>query len=435
MADFPPLKRDLATLTIAVALAAPMVAATDFPNSDYLTGNWGGARDHWKEQGVTLNLGYTAEPMANVSGGEVKGGTYADNLGLDLGFDLERLLGIGGTDLLIKVSKRDGLSVSERFVAPSEGGNLFTVQELYGGQNVKLANVQFNTRLLDDRLNLAYGRLIANDDFLRSPLYCQFLNNSFCGSPKPVFLQNPFTFTAYPLATWGARARYDTPARRWTIQAALYDGDPEGKEGDPTSPSHNDHGTSWGFGDNGVTLAGEIHYHVNRDSKDALPGVYKIGGYYMTGEFQNVGRLDNATETGNAMGWVLADQMLYRESAGADRGLSGFGAVVFSLTDDVNPMTWYVNTGLIYEGLFRARPRDTTGLAITSGWFGDRVNVARNAQDLAKKDYEAVIELNHKFVLGHGIAIQPDLQYVIRPAATGDIDNALVIGAKVSVQF
>ncbi|AFL72334.1 carbohydrate porin [Thiocystis violascens] len=435
MMDCPHPKFDLAALTIAAALAAPMAAATDFPNSDYLTGNWGGARDRWKEQGVTINLGYTAEPMANVSGGEIKGGTYADNIGLNFGFDLERLLGIGGTDLLIQVSKRDGLSVSERFVAPSEGGNLFTVQELYGGQNVKLANVQFNTRLLDDRLNLAYGRLIANDDFLRSPLYCQFFNNSFCGSPKPVFLQNPFTFTAYPLATWGARARYDTPARNWTIQAAVYDGDPEGKEGDPASPSHNDHGTSWGFGDNGVTLAGEIHYHVNRDSKDALPGVYKIGGYYMTGEFQNVGRLDNATETGNAMGWVLADQMLYRESAGADRGLSGFGAVVFSLTDDVNPMTWYFNTGLIYEGLFRARPRDTTGLAITSGWFGDRVNVARNAQDLAEKDYEAVIELNHKFVLGHGIAIQPDLQYVIRPAGTGDIDNALLIGAKVSVQF
>ena len=95
----------------------------------------------------------------------------------------------------------------------------------YGGQNVKLANVQFDTRLLGDRLDLAYGRLIANDDFLRSDLYCQFLNNSYCGSPKAVFYQNPFTFSAYPVATWGARARYDTPSRVWTIQLAVYDGD------------------------------------------------------------------------------------------------------------------------------------------------------------------------------------------------------------------
>ena len=423
-----------AALAVALAISAPGATATDYPSSDYLLGDWG-ARDTWKGHGISIGLNYTTETMANVSGGEVLGGTYADNIALDVGFDLQRLLGIPATSLLIKGSKRDGLSVSERFIAPSEGGNVFTVQELYGGQNVKLANVQFNTVLLDKRLDLAYGRLIANDDFLRSPLYCQFVNNSFCGSPKPVFLQNPFTFTAYPLATWGARVRYDTPSRAWTIQAAIYDGDPEGKRGNPASPSHNDHGTSWGWGDNGVTLAGEVHYHVNRDSKEALPGTYKVGGYYMTGDFQNVASTTNATDSGNAMGWVLADQMLYREKAGSGRGLWGFGALVFSFTNDVNPMTWYFNAGLVYEGLFQSRPRDTTGLAITSGWFGDQVNVARNLQGLPEKDYEAVIELNHQFVLGHGISIQPDIQYIIRPAATGDIDNALAVGARVSVTF
>jgi len=189
---------DLPVLALAVALAAPAALATDYPSSDYLTGSWGGARDRWREQGVRFNLDYASEPMANVSGGEVKGGTYADNIGLDFTFDLQRILGIPSTTLLIKGSKRDGLSVSERFIAPSEGGNAFPVQELYGGQNAKLANVQFNTRLLDDRLDLAYGRLIANDDFLRSDLYCQFLNNAFCGSPKPVFYQNPFTLLCLP---------------------------------------------------------------------------------------------------------------------------------------------------------------------------------------------------------------------------------------------
>ena len=202
----------LSLTALTLAIAAPLAAATDYPSSDYLLGDWG-VRDTWKRHGISIGLNYTAEPMANVSGGEVLGGTYADNIALDLGLDLQRILGLTGTSLLIKGSKRDGLSVSERFIAPSEGGNVFTVQELYGGQNVKLANVQFNTVLLDKRLDLAYGRLIANDDFLRSPLYCQFVNNSFCGSPKPVFLQNPFTFTAYPLATWGARIRYDPQGR------------------------------------------------------------------------------------------------------------------------------------------------------------------------------------------------------------------------------
>lgn len=43
--------------------------------------------------------------------------------------------------------------------------------------------------------------------------------------------------------------------------------------------------------------------------------------------------------------------------------------------------------------------------------------------------------MNHIFLLGHGIGIQPDLQYIIRPGGTGNIDNALVVGAKVTVQF
>ena len=427
-------------LTPALALAltlldpAPVALATGYPGTDYLLGDWG-VRDSWQGHGVSVGLNWTAEPMFNVAGGDVLGGTYADNIALDVGLDLERLFGIPATSLLIKGSKRDGLSVSERFVAPSEGRNIFTVQELYGGQNVKLANVQLNTVLLDKRLDLAYGRLIANDDFLRSPLYCQFVNNSFCGSPTAVFLQNPFTFTAYPVATWGARVRYDTPGRNWTFQAAVYDGDPEGKRGDPASPGHNAHGTSWGFGNNGVTLAGEVHYHVNRDSKTALPGVYKVGGYYMTGDFQDVGSADDATASGNAMGWLLADQMLYRREPGDDRGLWGFGALVFSLSDDTNPMTWYFNAGLVYQGLFAGRPKDTTGLAITSGWIGGRVNTVRRADALPEQDYEAVVELNHAFALGRGVVIQPDLQYVIRPAATGTVDNALVIGARVSVTF
>lgn len=424
-----------ALFPLSLALLAPAASASDFSSQDYLSGNWGGARDRWQAQGLEARLNYTAEPLANVAGGEILGGTYADNIGLDLDLDLDRLLGLPNTSLLVKLSKRDGTSVSQRFVAPSAGGNTFTAQEVYGTENFKVVNVQFTTRLLDERLDLAYGRLVANDDFLRSPLYCQFVNNSFCGSPKAVFLQNPFTFTAYPVATWGGRVRYDTPARDWTLQAAIYDGDPELKDGDFLRPSQNPNGTDWALGDNGVTLAGEVHYHLHRDATEALPGVYKLGGFYLTGEFEDLASPVGAKVKGNGMLWLLAEQMLYREAPGSSRNLSAFGSLVFSLTDQVNKMSNYFNAGLVYQGLFPARPRDKTGLGITAGWYASQYNDGLQAAGLAEKDYEAVVELNHLFLLGHGIGIQPDLQYIIRPAGTGDIDNALVIGAKVTVQF
>lgn len=425
----------VALTLLGMCAGAPALAGERFPSSAYLTGDWNGARERWSEAGVTVKLNYTAEPMFNVQGGEIRGGTYAHNLALDTRLDLERLVGLARTSLLIKLSKRDGDSVSSRFVAPSEGGNTFTVQELYGGQTVKLANVQFNTRLLDGRLDLAYGRLVANDDFLRSDHYCQFVNNAFCGSPKAVFLHDPFTFTAYPLATWGARLRYDTPARDWTLQAALYDGDPEGKEGEPGRRGHNDHGLSWGVGNNGVTLAAELHYHRHRDADTALPGVYKLGGFYLTGDYADLSRASPATVSGNGMLWLLAEQMLYRATPGSPRGLSAFGVLVFSLTDEANQLSRYANAGLVYEGLFAARPRDRTGLAVAVGWYGDAWNQGLAAAGLPKKREEVAIELNHGFVLGRGILFQPDLQYLIRPGGTGGIDNALLVGARISIDF
>jgi porin len=406
-----------------------------YPTSDYLTGNWGGARERLHDKGLDILFHYTTEPMYNVSGGEETGGTYLHNIGLDFKFDLDKIFGGGNTTLLIKFAQRYGDSVSADYVAPSEGGNTFTVQEIFGGQTYKLANLQFNTLLMEDRLDLAYGRLIANDDFLRSDLYCQFVNNSFCGSPKPVFLQDPFTFSAYPTAQWGARARYDTQSRDWTFQGAIYDGDPELKRGDPASSGHNEHGWNMSFGNNGVVLAGEAHYHINRDSDTELPGVYKIGGYYMSGDFRDISQTDNSTVSGNAMLWLLVDQMLFRKSPGSKHGLSMFGTLVFSLDDDINQMDNYFSLGLIYNGPFDARPRDAIGLAVTTGWYSDELNTARDSEELTDKSYEAVIELNYKFVLERGISISPVLQYVIRPAGTGDIDNSLLLGAKLSIMF
>jgi len=418
-----------------VLRSAPVAPTDFFPTSDYLTGDWGGSRDQLKETGIDAELNYTTESMRNVSGGEKNGGTYIHNVGLGLTFDLDRMFGGGDTTFLVKVAQRSGHSTSSRYVAPSEGGNTFTVQEAYGGQTVQLTNVQFDTRFLDNRLDLAYGRLVANDDFLRSPLYCQFINNSFCGSPKAVFLQNPFAFSAYPTAQWGVRSRYDTASRDWTFQGAVYNADINDQNGDPADSGSNTHGTNWEIGGNGVVLAGEVHYHRHRHSTEALPGTYKIGGFYMNGDYQDISKTDNSTVDDNAMFWLLADQALYRETPGSGQGLSGFGALVFSLKDKANTMDNYFNTGLLYTGLFDVRPKDVTGVAVTAGWYSDELHDARRSEGKKKQDYEAVIEVNHKFVLTRGIAVTPDIQYVIRPAGVGDIDDALLLGGRVSVQF
>jgi porin len=215
----------------------------------------------------------------------------------------------------------------------------------------------------------------------------------------------------------------------------VYDADVNNQDGDPANNGDNRHGTNWDIGGNGVVLAGEVQYHRNRHSTEALPGVYKIGGFYMNGDYQDISKTDNSTVDGNAMLWLLADQAFYREAPGSGQGLSGFGVLVFSLKDKANTMDNYFSTGLLYTGLFDSRSKDVTGVAISVGSYSNELNKARDSLGLKDQDNEAVIEVNHKFVLTRGISITPDIQYVIRPAGTGNIDDALLLGGRLSIQF
>ena len=428
-------KLSLRMCLLPLYLVFSNVAATEYPTSEFLLGSWAGIRDVMFEQGLDTRAHYTAQPMYNVSGGESKGGTYLHNLGLDLDVDLGKVGGPANSSFLVRFSNRDGNSVSKEEVAPSEGGHTFTVQEIYGQQTFKVVNVQITSRFMDDRLDITAGRIVGNDDFQQTQYNCQFVNNSFCGSPKAAFLANPGSFTAYPSAQWGTRVRYDSEDRRWTTMAAIYDGDPDLRDGDPSQSESNNNGTDWDLGENGVLIAGEVHYHRNRDSMTNLPGTLKLGGFWMSGDYQDLGATDNSTVEGNAMVWFVGEHMLYREQSGQEQGLGSFGTFLYSLDDKANEMDYYFGVGVVYTGLFEGRSKDKTGLAFTKGWFTDELKTPRRAAGLPTKHHEAVLELNHKFELGRGIAFQPDAQYVFNPAGTKEINDAILIGAKLTIQL
>ncbi len=420
---------------LSLTLVFSNAAATQYPDSDFLLGSWFGLRDTLFEHGLDLQFHYNTQPMWNVSGGEQKGGHYLHNIGLDFLVDLEKVGGLKNTSFLLRLSQRDGNSVSKEEVAPSEGGHTFTVQEIHGEQTFKVVNAQFNISLLDERLDITAGRIVGNDDFHKTQWNCHFVNNSFCGSPKTAFLQNPGSFTAYPTAQWGTRARLDSPDRNWTGMVALYDGDPELRDGDPSSKSSNNNGTDWDIGENGILLAGELWYHRNRDSDSKLPGVFKVGAFWMTGNYQDLGEIDDSTVSENGMVWGIVDHMLYRERSGSGQGLGSFATFFYSLDDKVNEMDYYVSAGLVYTGLFPGRYNDKTGLAFSKGWFTDELKSSRRAEGKPIKHHESVIELNHKFEMGHGVTFTPDIQYIIDPAGTKEISNAFLIGARTTVQF
>ncbi|MBL8660075.1 MAG: carbohydrate porin, partial [Rhodospirillales bacterium] len=184
-----------------------------------ITGDWFGARTWLYNRGIDITGGYAMEFMANPVGGRQQGQTYVHNVLLRADMDLQKLLGVPNTIFRIAGSQRTGNSLSAEDI-----GNAISVQQLYGGgQRVRLVEAQFITSLYDDRLNLAYGRLAATDDFLTSPLYCQFITNGICGQPPAPFFNLPDGITAYPTAVWGARAKV-RPTQETYLQVGVYDG-------------------------------------------------------------------------------------------------------------------------------------------------------------------------------------------------------------------
>ncbi len=155
----------------------------------------------------------------------------------------------------------------------------------------------------------------------------------------------------------------------------------------------------------------------------------------MSGDFEDIRETDDSTVEGNGMIWFVGEHLLYRERGGKDEGLGGFATFLYSLENNANEMDTYVSAGLVYQGLIPGRPRDKTGLAFSRGWFSDELKNSRRADGKPIKHHESVIEFNHRFELGRGIAVQPDIQYLIDPAGTKEISNAFLAGFKIAVQF
>jgi porin len=59
----------------------------------------------------------------------------------------------------------------------------------------------------------------------------------------------------------------------------------------------------------------------------------------------------------------------------------------------------------------------------------------QEAAGLGNPTYEWVLEWDYRAQLTPWLYVMPGLQYVIRPGGTGQIPNALVIGAEIGITF
>jgi porin len=393
---------------------------------EHLLGDWCGTRTSLEDRGITPTLTFVTDSLGNPSGGQEQGFTTANNVGLDLNFDLKKLCDFEGGSFLLSMSYRFGGSLSANYIH-----NVFTVQQVFGGETFHLINLAYLQKLFEDRVELRIGRIGAGDDFLVSPYDYVFVQNSFDGNPVGIFFNSP-GMTAYPNDTWGALVKV-RPTVSTYIMGGVYNGDPSIRD-------NSNHGVDFSM-DGPLFAIAEIAYQPNSLPGDrGLIGNYKAGFWYDNSLFSdfNTGEF----ERGNWGFYTLFDQVLVRfGEQGSHRGLGIAGSFLVSPDQSISRMPYFLTAALVTRGIFPLRPRDIIGLGVVYGHFSNDLQnsqerAQRSGSNLGVQSHETVLELTYRLaLLKSALYVQPDLQYVFRPSGTGQIADALVLGAQVAVNF
>src|SRR5262252_7354506 len=120
---------------------------------DHLMGDWDGTRPWLEDRGIVPTLTFVTDSLGNPTGGREQGFTTANDLGLELDFDLEKLGVVQGASFVLSMSYRFGGSLSANYIH-----NVFTVQQIFGGETFRVVNVAYLQKLFDDRVELRLGR-------------------------------------------------------------------------------------------------------------------------------------------------------------------------------------------------------------------------------------------------------------------------------------
>jgi porin len=363
-------------------------------------------------------------------------------MGWDINFDLEKFVGLIGTQFHISGLWRAGQSLSSATI-----GNDFVVSSIYGSEQFRFYNLYLEQSLCDDRVNLRIGRLGAGDDFATSEIYWNFVTNAIDGNPISI-PKNVF-FPCYPAAVWGARMRCDITDNIYTT-TGIYNGD-------PGVPRMSMYGLDFSLRlKRGIIFAQEVAYTPNVyrgcPTGKGLPGHYKVGAFYHGGTFRDYSTDVNGTSTsisglpakkiiGNYGIYFHADQMIYKKKGtDCDEGLTPF-VVVTLAPDNINEFPFFIDGGFIFKGLVPTRNHDITSVGFAYGKYSDslraneRDNAEYNGSTFPIQSYELIFDFSYKLEITAWMFLQPDIQYIVNPAGGHDIDNALVVGSRFDLTF
>jgi len=416
-------------------------------SADGITGDWGGLRGKLAGCGVEFLGSEQAEVWGNTTGGLKQGTIYTGLLRLGLNLDLDKAAGWRGASVSTTWFWLSGRDASMDLV-----GNFLTISGIAGFNTLRMFELWFQQNLMDDKISLRIGQLTADTEFVISKYGATFINATF-GWPAFMYMNLPGGGPQFPTGTPGVRLALN-PWDWFKFQTAMF-------QGNVYPQNVNLHGFRWRLdSQNGFFFLNETQFLWNQSEKQmGLPGQFKAGAWLDTAQFTEANN-DNLVRRNYGFYFIL-DQMLYSKPAEgsatlrkdsksalsptdgdgvtpleykSNQGLGWFGRIAFEPPDH-DFIGFYFDAGLTYKGLIPSRDEDTLGIALAYAKLSSGARQAEIDHGSMGVGAEMVLEATYQAQITKWLSIQPDLQVIINPDGNKDLNNAIVIGGRISITF
>ena len=399
----------------------------DLWTRSHLTGDWGGVRQDWANNGVTMELDWYQVYQDIIDGGISEGSESSTNLDYRLNLDLMRMGIVPGAMVTIRAQSRFGDTVNgaSGLLLPVNMYSTFPLSSDSDGE-VDFAITEFNwTQFLSENFGLIVGKVTTTataNEFMGGQGQRQFMNFQL-SFPAPTAQLAPYSTLAVG-ALW-------MPSPNWTVSTIFMNLD--------------DASTTSGFDDigDGTTWATNADYLA---SLNDLPGGGSFGFFYgFDAEFAQIGGLNINPGTGVstdsksdawALSWNGWQYLVAEEGSGAvdprngRQDLQGLGMfATLGLGDkDTNPVSWSIAGGLSGRGSIPGRDADTWG----AGYFyNDLQDLDRRI--LVFENSISGLELYYDIALMGSTSLTFDAQWT--KSAFPSVDNATIFGARMNMRF
>ena len=354
---------------------------------------------------VTYGLVYNSDTIANVAGGVERGTLVLGKLTGTLDFD-ENAVGIGGASAHLEAQFVHGPALSGRFV-----GDAQTADNIEAPTALRPFQAWIELPLIRDRLWLKAGLIDLNAIFDIQGVGAHFLNSSHGIGPD--FSQTGSNGPSiFPVTSGALVVRFQRDG--WSTKLGAFDA----VSGVPGRPGKLRIGYP---GQRGLLAVAEVERALSKH------GAVKVGAWSYSTRFDALDRFGANGEAArlrrNRGGYAIVEGRIGGNDA---RPLDAW-VRVGTADATTNPIAAYLGGGVAWGSNERR-----LGLAAARAWLGGPGKRAAVATGNSPRAAETAIELSYAHAVNNALTVQPDVQYVVDPGWRSDIDDALIVGVRLT---